>query len=178
MYSNNLKLINKFYIIKDLNLIIKTKTKKNNIALIINVKQTDCSKKIKNFIKKNIHNKIFVANNPKLITNKKITGLYMSAYNNKTFSFNKNYLFNYTIIGAAHNITDIRKKFLIGCDIVFLSPIFKTTSHPNAKPVGLIKFLLISKMFQNKVYPLGGVNEKKLGYFNKYSKFAGISCFK
>ena len=98
-------------------------------------------------------------------------------YNNKIFLYNKNYSFNYSIIGAAHNISEIRKKFQLRCNIVFLSPVFKTTSHPYSKPIGLVRFLLISKLFQNKVYPLGGISEKKIGYFNKYKEFAGISHF-
>ena len=33
------------------------------------------------------------------------------------------------------------------------------------------------KLFKNKVYPLGGVTPKKLGFFNTLNKFAGISYF-
>jgi hypothetical protein len=177
MNSNDLKLINKFYIIKDPKVKIKNNVKKNRIALIINIKSPNSSRIIKDFIKKNVYNKIFISNNPGLILNKKIAGLYISAYNNKIFLYNKNHSFYYNVIGAAHNISEIRKKFLLGCDIVFLSPIFNTTSHSNSKPVGLVRFLLISKLFRNKVYPLGGMTQKRIGYFNKYKAFAGISYF-
>ena len=104
-------------------------------------------------------------------------GVYLSSYNNKINNFNKNHTFDYNVIGGAHNISEIRKKFQLGCDVVFLSPIFKTMSHQDTKPIGLIRFLLISRLFKNKVYPLGGVTPKKLGFFNILGKFAGISYF-
>jgi len=104
-------------------------------------------------------------------------GIYISTYNNKIFLFNKNHTHNYNVIGAAHNISEIRRKFQLGCNAVFLSPVFKTKSHKVSKPIGLVRFLLISKLFKNKVYPLGGITPKKLGFFNILKKFAGISYF-
>ena len=178
MYSNDLGSLNKFYIIKDHKITLKNTLKVNGIALIINIKEVNSLRTIKDLVKKNIHNKIFIANNPRLIVNKKIMGVYLSSYNNKIINLNKNHTFNYNVIGGAHNISEIRKKFQLGCDAVFLSPVFKTTSHLESKPIGLVRFLLISKLFKNKVYPLGGVTPKKLGFFNILKKFAGISYFK
>jgi thiamine monophosphate synthase len=177
MYSNDFGSLNKFYIIKDHKITIKNSLKVNRIALIINVKEVNSLRATKDLIKKNIHNKIFIANNPRLIVSKKIMGVYFSSYNNKINNFNKNHTFNYSVIGGAHNISEIRKKFQLGCNAVFLSPVFKTTSHLESKPIGLVRFLLISKLFKNKVYPLGGVTPKKLGFFNTLKKFAGISYF-
>jgi thiamine-phosphate pyrophosphorylase len=178
MYSNDFGSLNKFYIIKDHKITIKNSLKVNRIALIINVKEFNSLRAIKELVKKNIHNKIFIANNSKLIVSKKIMGVYLSSYNNKINNFNKNHTFNHNVIGGAHNISEIRKKFQLGCDAVFLSPVFKTTSHLESKPIGLVRFLLISKLFNNKVYPLGGVTPKKLGFFSTLKKFAGISYFK
>jgi thiamine monophosphate synthase len=62
--------------------------------------------------------------------------------------------------------------------MIFLSPVFKTTSGPEKRPIGLIKYLLISKMFKTKIYPLGGVDPKKISWFLSAEKFAGISYFK
>ena len=64
-----------------------------NIALIINFKNQPDSSIIRKIVKKNIYNKIFVSNNTKLITNKKIQGIYLSSYNNKIFLSNKNHVF-------------------------------------------------------------------------------------
>jgi thiamine monophosphate synthase len=178
MYSRNLELIKKFFIITKLDILTNGYFKHKNIAIIINLKNQSDSLLIKKIVKKNIYNKIFVANNIKLITNKKIQGIYLSSYKNKIFLSNKNHIFNYDVIGGAHNLSEIRKKIQIGCNIIFLSPVFKTTSGPEKKPIGLVRYLLISKLFKTKIYPLGGVTPKKISWFLNTEKFAGISYFK
>jgi thiamine-phosphate pyrophosphorylase len=178
MYSRDLKLIKKFYIVTKLDILTSNYFKHKNIAVIINLKNQPDSSIIRNIIKKNIYNKIFVSNNTKLITSKKIQGIYLSGYSNKIFLSNKNHIFNYDVIGGAHNLSEIRKKIQIGCNMIFLSPVFKTTSGPEKRPIGLIKYLLISKMFKTKIYPLGGVDPKKISWFLSAEKFAGISYFK
>jgi hypothetical protein len=178
MYSRDLKLIKKFYIVTKLDILTSNYFKHKNIALIINLKNQLDSSIIRKIVKKNIYNKIFVSNNTKLITNKKIQGIYLSSYNNKIFLSNKNHIFNYDVIGGAHNLTDIRKKIQLGCKIIFLSPIFKSTSSPEKEPIGLVKYLLLSKLFKVEIYPLGGVFPKKIGWPNNVNKFSGISYFK
>jgi len=178
MYSRDLKLIKKFYIVTKLDILTSNYFKHKNIAVIINLKNQPDSSIIRKIIKKNIYNKIFVSNNTKLITSKKIQGIYLSGFNNKIFLSNKNHIFNYDVIGGAHNLSEIRKKIGIGCNMIFLSPIFKTTSSPEKRSIGLVKYLLISKMFKTEIYPLGGVNPKKISWFFSAKKFAGISYFK
>jgi thiamine monophosphate synthase len=178
MYSRNLKLVKKFYIITKADILTSSYFKHKNIAVIINLKNQPDSSVIKKIVKRNIYNKIFISNNVKLITNKKIQGIYLSSYNNKIFLSNKNHIFNYDVIGGAHNLSEIRKKIQIGCNMIFLSPIFKTASGPQKRPIGLVKYLLISKMFKTKIYPLGGVSPKKISWFSNIEKFAGISYFK
>ena len=178
MYSRDLKLIKKFYIVTKLDILTSNYFKHKNIALIINFKNQPDSSIIRKIVKKNIYNKIFVSNNTKLITNKKIQGIYLSSYNNKIFLSNKNHVFNYDVIGGAHNLTDIRKNIQLGCKIIFLSPIFKSTSSPEKKPIGLVKYLLLSKLFNVEIYPLGGVFPKKIGWPTIVNKFSGITYFK
>ena len=178
MYSRDLKLIKKFYIVTKLDILTGDYFKHKNIAVIINLKNQPDSSIIRKIVKKNIYNKIFVSNNTKLITNKKIQGIYLSSYNNKIFLSNKNHVFNYDVIGGAHNLTDIRKKIQLGCKIIFLSPIFKSTSSPEKKPIGLVKYLLLSKLFNVEIYPLGGVFPKKIGWPTIVNKFSGITYFK
>jgi len=178
MYSRDLKLIKKFYIVTKLDILTSNYFKHKNIAVIINFKNQPDSSIIRKIVKKNIYNKIFISNNTKLITNKKIQGIYLSSYNNKIFLANKNHVFNYDVIGGAHNLTDIRKKIQLGCKIIFLSPIFKSTSSPEKKPIGLVKYLLLSKLFKVEIYPLGGVFPKKIGWPTNVNKFSGITYFK
>jgi len=59
-----------------------------------------------------------------------------------------------------------------------LSPIFKSTSSPEKKPIGLVKYLLLSKLFNVEIYPLGGVFPKKIGWPTIVNKFSGITYFK
>jgi thiamine monophosphate synthase len=178
MYSRNLELIKKFFIVTKLDILTSGYFKHKNIAIIINLKNQPDSSIIKKIVKRNIYNKIFISNNVKLIINKKIQGVYLSSYNNKIFLSNKNHIFDYDVIGGAHSLSEIRKKIQIGCNIIFLSPIFKTTSSPEKRLIGLVKYLLISKMFKTRIYPLGGVSPKKISWFSNTEKFAGISYFK
>jgi len=178
MYSKNLEFIKKFYFVTKVDILGSNYFKHKNIAIIINLKNQPDLSLIKKIIKRNIYNKIFISNNVKLIQNRKIQGIYLSSHNNKIFLSNKNHIFDYDAIGGAHNLSEIRKKIQIGCKIIFLSPIFKTTSSSEKKPIGLVKYLLISKLFKTKIYPLGGVTPKKIGLFSNIKKFAGISYFK
>jgi len=70
-------------------------------------------------------------------------------------------------------------------DIVFLSPIFKTSSHQNQRPLGFFNYLKIAKIFNQKIaknnfFPLGGINLQNLRRLNKIniSGFGAIDFFK
>jgi thiamine-phosphate pyrophosphorylase len=70
-------------------------------------------------------------------------------------------------------------------DIIFLSPIFKTSSHENQKPLGLFNYLKISTIFNKKItknnfFPLGGIDLQNLRRLNKINitGFGAIDFFK
>ena len=73
---------------------------------------------------------------------------------------------------------EIREKIKSKCDIIFLSPLFEKSENKLSKPIGIIKFLLISKQFKNiLLYPLGGIkNPLKLKAYG-IKGFAGVRCF-
>ena len=57
-------------------------------------------------------------------------------------------------------------------EMVFLSPVFETKTHPNAKPLGKIAafkmgFAIKKQMPKCKIYLLGGVNEKRFSQIKK-----------
>jgi|GEM_PF-4720153 len=57
-------------------------------------------------------------------------------------------------------------------EMVFLSPVFQTQTHTNAKPLGKINafkmgFKIKKQMPKCKIYLLGGVNEKKFSQIKK-----------
>ena len=44
-------------------------------------------------------------------------------------------------------------------DAAFLSPVFFSASHPNKRPLGLMRFIKICKSTRLPIYALGGINE-------------------
>lgn len=170
-------MLNSYYIVSELN--SKTKinlVKKSKINVIFRPITKDYNNEIlKQVIKTNIHNKVYLANNNNICKIKGLAGIYLSAFNKKTLV--SNYFRGKTIIGSAHSIKEICQKIRSQCNIIFLSPILKK-EHSNIKPLGLIKFLLISKLFNRITFvPLGGIyHPNKLKSYG-IKEFAGVKFF-
>ena len=167
-----------YYIISELNSKIKINLKKNsNINVIFRSEQKDYDNEtLKKIIKINIHNKVFIGNRNNACPIKGLSGVYLSAFNKRmliTPHFQKG-----SIIGSAHSFKEIIEKIKSRCDIIFLSPVFEKSKNKSKKPIGIIKFLLISKHFKNiSLYPLGGIyNSFRLNAYG-IKGFAGIRCF-
>ena len=86
---------------------------------------------------------------------------------------------------ALHNLKNLSYFRKLSPDMVFLSPIFKTSSHQNQRPLGLFNYLKISKIFNQKIsknnfFPLGGINLQNLRRLNKINitGFGAIDFFK
>ena len=80
----------------------------------------------------------------------------------------------FSIIGSAHNIKEIRTKENQNVSKIFISSLFKNKNY-----LGINKFKLISKLTSKKIVALGGINKNniiKLKVLNT-SEFAGISYF-
>ena len=171
-------MINAYYIISELNSKIKINLKKNsNINVIFRSEQKDYDNEtLKKIIKINIHNKVFIANRNNACPIKGLSGVYLSAFNKRmliTPHFQKG-----SIIGSAHSFREIREKIKSKCNIIFLSPIFQKKEGKLIKPLGIIKFLLISQHFKNiTLYPLGGICDPlKLKTYG-IKGFAGVRYF-
>ena len=167
-----------YYIISELNSKIKINLKKNsNINVIFRSEQKGYDNEtLKKIIKVNIYNKVFIANKNNACPIKGLSGVYLSAFNKRmliTPHFQKG-----SIIGSAHSFKEIREKIKFKCDIIFLSPIFEKSENKLSKPLGIIKYLLISKQFKNiLLYPLGGIyNPLRLKAYG-IKGFAGVRCF-
>ena len=98
---------------------------------------------------------------------------YSCLKNNLIFSF------------ALHNPKNLFFLGKLRPDIVFLSPVFKTSSHENKKPLGLFNYLKIAKIFNKKIaknnfFPLGGIDLQNLRRLNKINitGFGAIDFFK
>ena len=171
-------MLDSYYIISELNSKTKINLKKNsNINIIFRCNLSDYNNDIlKKVIKINIHNKVFVANKNNICPIKGLSGIYLSAFNKKTLT--ASYFQNKSIIGSAHSFREIREKIKSKCNIIFLSPIFEKKEDQLIKPLGIIKFLLISKHFKYvTLYPLGGVYDPlKLKTYG-IRGFAGVGYF-
>ena len=88
-----------------------------------------------------------------------------------------NYKFkkNFTILGSAHDIKEIRFKETQKVSQLFISSIFKK----NKNYLGIYRFLSLKKLTRTNVIALGGINKnniKKLSLVN-CSGFAAIRYF-
>lgn len=62
---------------------------------------------------------------------------------------------------AVHNRRELMLARRIRADLVFVSPVFATRSHPNARPLGIARFGLLIGNDRQRVVALGGVNLRK-----------------
>ena len=88
-----------------------------------------------------------------------------------------NYKFkkNFTILGSAHDIKEIRFKETQKVSQLFISSIFKK----NKNYLGIYRFIILKKLTKTKIIALGGINEnniKKLSLIN-CAGFAAIRYF-
>ena len=153
---------------KDINIIFRNYELKDKKPLV---------KKIIAFCKKNSR-KLFISNDYKLALNLDLDGLYIPSFN-KNLNFNNlNNKKKFSLIGSAHNISELRIKKLQGCKQIFISPIFKTKKNNSFLDIN--KFNLIGLKNEVKTIALGGIdssNIKKLK-LTKSIGFASISWIK
>ena len=71
----------------------------------------------------------------------------------------------------AHNVAEIRRAERQRADLVFVSPVFATRSHPDAKALGPLRFAALTRCTHLPVIALGGmspVRAKRLGGARAY----------
>ena len=119
--------------------------------------------------------KFYLSNNVKLAMTLGLDGVYLPSFNKSTkhlsFSFKK----NFSLIGSAHNIKEIRIKEKQKVNKIFISSVFKK----NKNYLGINRFKLISNLTKKKVVALGGVSKENINKLKLLSsnEFAGISYF-
>ncbi len=62
---------------------------------------------------------------------------------------------------SAHDLKELRQAEQAGADLVFLSPVFPTRSHPGAATLGPIGFARIARAARLPVIALGGMNARR-----------------
>jgi len=162
-YDENISNIN----IPNIGIVYRNYFKKTNLKEILKIK-LKC--KEKGF-------KFYISNNLKLSLKINADGIYLPSFNTKMFLKNKTFKKDFLIIGSAHNYREIFKKKKQGCNLIVLSPLFK--SKKNNKALGINNFNKLTQNFNIKFLALGGINNnniKKLKMLN-IEGFAGISYF-
>jgi len=80
---------------------------------------------------------------------------------------------------AVHNRHELRLAKAIRADLIFVSPVLRTRSHPGAKALGPIKLGLLVGVSRNRTIALGGMNAVRFKRFVRLGVrgWAGIDAF-
>jgi len=79
-----------------------------------------------------------------------------------------------------HNLRELRKALLRRTPLVLISPIYRTSSHPDWQPLPRMRAAMLARFAGRKAIALGGMNRKRyaniapLGFIG----WAGISAFR
>jgi thiamine-phosphate pyrophosphorylase len=78
---------------------------------------------------------------------------------------------------SVHNLRELKAAERAGADLVFLSPVYSTCSHPGAAELGRHRFALLAHQAKVPVIALGGMDaEKALALGGAYG-WAGIDAW-
>ena len=135
---------------------------------------TDLLIKIRDFCKK-YKRKFYLSNNVKLALKTNLDGVYLPSFNKDIKHLNYNIRKNFSFIGSAHNLKEIRIKEYQKVSQIFISSLFKLEKNY----LGFYKFINLTKLSKNQIIALGGINKKNLNRISllKISGYAGISIF-
>ena len=160
--SINIPLLKK---LKNISIIYRNYSKQDYIARAL---------KIKKFAKKQRHS-LFVSNDILLAT-KLDANLYIPNFNKQLRYLNHSCQKKIRVIGSAHNHQEVRIKKAQGCSQIFVSPLYPTSSHPEKKPMGIVKFNLLRNNFTSKINicALGGINESNIHKVRSFN-FSGFA---
>jgi thiamine-phosphate pyrophosphorylase len=77
----------------------------------------------------------------------------------------------------AHDLAEIRAAEAAGADLIFLSPVFSTSSHPGAEPLGPERFAALARETSLPVIALGGMNAARAKGLGGAYGWAGIDAW-
>ena len=70
-----------------------------------------------------------------------------------------------------HDLAEIRRAERSGADILFLSPVFATRSHPGAAALGRVRFGLLAKKTRLPIIALGGMNAERAHSLSRFGLY-------
>ena len=174
----HIKLLTKYYFINSLDTNNLQKQDKDTIIIYRNYSSLNINIdkliKLRNFLKKK-GNKLLLANNFKLALKLRLDGVYIPSFNKDFNHLAYSTFLNFTVIGSAHNLKEIRIKELQQIQNIFISSVFKK----NKNYLGLNKFKILGKYTKKKIVALGGISKKNVKQIKltNASSIAGISYF-
>ena len=131
--------------------------------------------------------KILVGKDLSLAKKIKADGVHFSDFDKLPLQFfqQKNFPEKFIFSFSCHNLKSALKAEKSGFDMIFISPIFPTTSHLNTKNMGLKNLAKISlktkstPYCESSFYALGGINSQNLSSIRKLNLagFGAISLF-
>jgi len=80
------------------------------------------------------------------------------------------------VTAACHNRMAMKRAREMGVDYMFVSPVFATGSHPDAKPLGVHRFVRLTNGQKTKHVALGGVNAITAQKLRVLTKISGIAA--
>ena len=171
-------MVNKYYFINKFDTNNINNQDKQTVIIYRNyssiIKNEDLVLKIKNYCKKR-GLKFYLSNNIKLATKLNLDGAYIPSFNKNTNHLAYSYKKDFSLIGSAHNLKEIRIKEKQRVKKIFLSSLFKK----NKNFLGINKFKILSNLTKKNVVALGGISKTNLRKLNFLDclDFAGISYF-
>ena len=78
---------------------------------------------------------------------------------------------------SVHNLRELKAAERAGADFVFLSPVYPTRSHPEARPLGAHRFALIAHQAKVPVIALGGMDAERARALAGAYGWAGIDAW-
>ena len=80
---------------------------------------------------------------------------------------------------SVHSGIDVRKSLNVKANLVFISPVFPTSSHVSKQHLGTIKLGLLARLFKKDIIALGGINNKNIARLRSLpiAGCAGIDVF-
>jgi thiamine-phosphate pyrophosphorylase len=77
----------------------------------------------------------------------------------------------------AHDLAEIQSAERAGADLIFLSSVYATRSHPGAKPLGPRSFSALARSTRLPVIALGGMDARRASKLDAAYGWAGIDAF-
>lgn len=88
--------------------------------------------------------------------------------------------FRGALTAPVHSLRELIVAERARAQLLFVSPVFATSSHPGAKPLGRVRFGMLIRQSKRPVIALGGMNAKRAQSLKAMGIYgwAGIDAFK